>query len=309
MAWFRCMVGAGNALELIVTCAAAFAGQTITCIDGTSTLTATCPSSSPYEITFKLPNYGTWTVSGTTGGQTYSESIVVQPYDVELINKIDITVDVYSAANDTISYTGLDGQTHTITTDVNGHASAMITILATGSTFTFTSNVAKNPSNLSQNYSKSIGLTSSTTTVNVMPDGEVLYWYGYKGSNQQAISTTNGWSFVYGITAPTYDINDVAMMPQTGSSGTTSGIGKNNTIPSGKIVHGIAKATNLVSGNGIMIGSLSVKELSDNNFIDTALVDTTNTVTHITITTSQTAYVIMAGVYGRQGYGYAFWIE
>lgn len=207
MAWFRCMVGAGNALELIVTCAAAFAGQTITCTDGTSTLTATCPSSSPYEITFKLPNYGTWTVSGTTGGQTYSESIVVQPYEVELFSQVDITVDVYSAANDTVSYTGLDGQTHTITTDSSGHATATITIMSSGSSLTFTSSVAKNPNNLSNAYSKAITLTSTTTSVYVMPNN-TKYWYGYNNGDLQIANTSNGWSGRTYIN-PSFDINSI----------------------------------------------------------------------------------------------------
>lgn len=188
MAWFRCMVGGGNALELIVTCSSQFAGKTITCTDGTSTLTATCPSSSPYEITFKLPNYGTWTVSGVISGQTYSESIIVQPYELELKSNIDLSVDVYSAANDTVSYTGLDGQTHTITTDSNGHASAIITIDPNGSTYTFLSSVAKNTTDLSSAYSKTIALTSTTSSIYIMPDHS-FYWYGYGYSDISALAS------------------------------------------------------------------------------------------------------------------------
>lgn len=82
MAWFLCNVGSGG-LELTVTCDSVFAGTTITCTDGTATLTKTCPSSSPYVVKFSLPNDGTWTVSGTYSGETYSTSATIDT-DVDL---------------------------------------------------------------------------------------------------------------------------------------------------------------------------------------------------------------------------------
>lgn len=60
---FRCTLASGGALILTVTCDSAFAGQTITCTDGTTTLTQICPSTSPYTVEFKIPNVGTWTIS------------------------------------------------------------------------------------------------------------------------------------------------------------------------------------------------------------------------------------------------------
>ena len=189
MAYFDCTIGSAGELSipLVVTCTANFAGQTITCSDGTTTLTGTCPSASPYEVTFELPNTGTWTVSGTISGQTYSDSILVNEFDAELVDIIDITVDVYSAASDTVSYLGVDNQTHTITTDSTGHASATITIEGHGSSLTFESSVAKDPSNLSNNYTKTIALTSATTSIYVMPD-KALYWYG---NELNTITTTD----------------------------------------------------------------------------------------------------------------------
>lgn len=189
MAYFECIIGngtgTGTGIPLIVTCASAFAGLTITCTDGTTTLTDTCPSSSPYEITFNLPNTGTWTVSGVISGTTYSESVVVDSFDVELKYTIEKTVTVYSAANDTVSYTGLDGATHTITTNSSGVGSATITIDPSGSTFTFKSSVAKNPSSLSSNYTKSITISSSTSSISVCPTG-AIFWYGYKAKAMSA---------------------------------------------------------------------------------------------------------------------------
>lgn len=61
---FRCTIASGGeGLTITVTCDSALAGATITATDGTTTLTKTCPSSSPYEVVFNLPNGGTWTIS------------------------------------------------------------------------------------------------------------------------------------------------------------------------------------------------------------------------------------------------------
>lgn len=68
---FECtLANSGGALILTVTCDSDFAGQTIACTDGTTTLTQTCPSSSPYTVEFKIPNAGIWTVSCGTDSTT-----------------------------------------------------------------------------------------------------------------------------------------------------------------------------------------------------------------------------------------------
>lgn len=80
MLLFECtLASAGGALILTVTCDSALAGQTITCTDGTTTLIQTCPSASPYNVEFKIPNGGTWTVSSGTD----STSVVI-PDAIEL---------------------------------------------------------------------------------------------------------------------------------------------------------------------------------------------------------------------------------
>ena len=86
MAYFHCLIGGGSSgggLTLTVTCDSQFAGTTITCTDGTTTLTSTCPSASPYEVEFEIPNGGTWTVSGTISGSTFTASIDI-PEELEL---------------------------------------------------------------------------------------------------------------------------------------------------------------------------------------------------------------------------------
>lgn len=84
MAYFDCqIVQGGGGVILTVTCSPTFAGVAITATDGTTTLTATCPSSSPYEVEFKLPNAGTWTISGVISGTTVSTNVVI-PSSAEL---------------------------------------------------------------------------------------------------------------------------------------------------------------------------------------------------------------------------------
>lgn len=188
MAYFHCLIGGGSSgggYELTVTCDSAFAGTTITCTDGTTTLTQTCPSSSPYEVVFEIPNGGDWTISGTTGGHTVSTGVSI-PTSAELIATIQQTVTIYSAKEDTISYVDIDGATQTITF-ASGESSKQVTIEieASGSSITFTSGVAKDPSNLSNDYSKTVTITSNTTEVYIMPDG-AIYWYGNEIVEMQA---------------------------------------------------------------------------------------------------------------------------
>ena len=87
MAYFHCLIGGGSSgggYTLTVTCDPDFAGTTITCTDGVTTLTSTCPSASPYEVEFDIPNGGAWTVSGIVSGSTCTASIDI-PDELELI--------------------------------------------------------------------------------------------------------------------------------------------------------------------------------------------------------------------------------
>ena len=82
---FRCTLASGGALVLTVTCDYRFSGSLITCTNGTKTYTRTCPSTSPYEVTFSSISIGTWTVSGEFEGVIYSEQIVISNFTLNLL--------------------------------------------------------------------------------------------------------------------------------------------------------------------------------------------------------------------------------
>ena len=92
---------------------------------------------------------------------------------------------IHSAANDTI-YMMKDGSPVVLTTtDSNGVGTLDFTQFDDGVTYTLYSSVAKDPNNLSNDYSKDIRITKSkygcTTEAYLMPDAvKTLYWYGYE---------------------------------------------------------------------------------------------------------------------------------
>ena len=80
MALFRCTYSqGGGGYTLTVTTDSALSGATVTATDGTTTLTTTFTSSSPYTAEFSIPNGGTWTITSGTASQN-----VTIPSSVEI---------------------------------------------------------------------------------------------------------------------------------------------------------------------------------------------------------------------------------
>lgn len=91
---------------------------------------------------------------------------------------LDDTIQIYSAAEDDV-YIINNGVTIPLChTDSTGLGFVSKDKLPVG-TYTIYSSVAKNPSSLSDAYSKSVTVTSGTTEIYLMPEGSILYWYGY----------------------------------------------------------------------------------------------------------------------------------
>ena len=232
---------------MTVTCDSDFAGTTITCTDGVTTLTETCPSSSPYEVVFEIPNGGDWTISGVVSGQTVSTGVSI-PTSATLIAFVHQTVTIYSAKEDTITYTDIYGDTQT-EVFATGQTSKQITvdIEPSGNSITFTSGVAKDPSNLSNYYSKTVTITSNTTEVYLMPDN-TLYWWGYNSATNPiiAINSSDGWD--YTSSGYTFNKNNVS------ASGTQNyaGVCATNKIRSTKF-HGIGFGNGYWGPNNLII--------------------------------------------------------
>lgn len=186
MAYFECTtgIGAGGGATITVTYNSSFYNKTMTCSNGTKTYTKTTTSSGSTE--FKVSDEGTWTITCNGVSRTV---LVTLNYSTQMA--VTKTVTVYGAAGATISFTDAVGS-KTVTLDNSGQGSVSITFIPPSQSITFTdTNKAKNPNNLSQNYSKAITITDSTTEVAIMPveRSKIVYWYGYNDSNIVGINS------------------------------------------------------------------------------------------------------------------------
>lgn len=88
---------------------------------------------------------------------------------VEIYAKItNVTVKIYGAANETIKITPTSGSAISVQTDANGYAG--IETLACGSYIVEGSE---------SGYSKTVTISKDTKELYAMPNGTIVYWYGY----------------------------------------------------------------------------------------------------------------------------------
>ena len=172
-----------SAILNISTSASSLYGKTITIKKG-STVVGTTAFSAQGSATYTVHETGTYTCEceGYSGSVTVSAETTYN-VTINTVETFTVTVDIYSAASDTLSYTD-DNGAQTVTTDSTGKATG-VSITITEQTpghaeITFTSSVAKDPSNLSNYFSKSVTMTSGTTEIYVMPDTTIIYWFGWK---------------------------------------------------------------------------------------------------------------------------------
>ena len=301
MAYFHCLIGGGSSgggYELTVTCDADFAGTTITCTDGVSTLTATCPSASPYEVVFEIPNGGNWTISGVVSGQTVTTGVNI-PTTATLEAIIQKTITIYSAKEDTVTYTDIYGDTQT-EVFASGQTSKQISvdIEASGSSITFTSGVAKNPSDLTAYYSKTVTITSNTTDVYLMPEN-ALYWWGYESSNFENAVTANGWSSSFTLVNATHNTNEISL---SSANNQICAVG-NKTAVSGSSMIYIHQGVTAQGGNYGGFEKSSSKSLTFSN--PTLAISSSMTKYTVSIDSYQVAYTGS----NRSAKLYAMWYE
>lgn len=174
---FRCVLasGGGDGADLIVTCSPNFAGSVITCTDGISyTKTQTCPSSSPYEVTFESIPTGTYTISGVISGQTFSTTKTILDFDAELNDIPDgATVTPTDDIQIWLHCANIWDKSYTTITQVLNDASTLQALIASNNaadymarSTTWASNVTSNQSAMSyiglNNYCSNALLDNST---------------------------------------------------------------------------------------------------------------------------------------------------
>lgn len=280
-------------------------GATVSCSKtGEATMYAT---GSPY--TFTVHSSGTWTITGVLNGVTITENVTIntsgQTESVYFQNTIE--VDLYSAASDTVSFTDETGS-KTATTDSTGKAEGVSITYSRfkNNAIQFTSSVAKNPSDLTADYTKLIYLDANTTEVKVMPE-DSLYWYGYQ-NNIETVNNANGWADIgsRAYLTPTYGTNKVTL---SANNSENCAIGSSNLVSFNKI-HGIVKSTLLKDGTGLYIRSGANKQTgwtTGSTVTGQIVTDTIQKITHEETQSNGVCGIIAASA--RVGEAYALWYK
>lgn len=314
MAFFDCVVGGGSSTATItVSYDSSFYNKTITCSNGSKTYTATTTSSG--STTFKVNDEGTWTI--TCNGVSTTVEVVLN-YTAQLA--VTKTYTIYGAVGATITFTDITGS-KTVTLDSNGAGSAQITFIPPSQNIVFTdTNVAKNPNNLSESYSKTIAVTNDMSAIYVCPD-KALYWWGYMKEVEACVGG-NGWSGRFPLTAPTFSTNSVTIA--TSYNGNPSdfkqcGVANPSPIDLTNFAH--VKSISTSGGtttdgvcvlpsnskylNSLTVGGSLAEKATQNGtqsgnywFVDLSIANI-----------SQTAYVSFQNMAGASNTLYALWIE
>ena len=281
-------------------------GATCTCSKGGTSYTAT---GSPY--TFTVTESGTWVVSVTYSGTTKTQNVsITTSGQTESVNMVteSKTLTIYSAVEDLISFTDATGTSRTEQL-ATGQSSKSITfpINKFGNTsITFTSSVAKDPNNLSNYYSKTVSINSSTTEVYLMPNDNALYWYGFISSNLENCSSANGWTAYATYVNPTYNKNDVNLYASSNSS--SCSIGTKNKVTATSLHVIVKKLSGGSGGSNIGIGVVA-KEATGANATYKVETESSSDVYLHTSFESVESYSYAIAVNQRQIQISAYWYE
>ena len=185
------------------------------------------------------------------------------------------------------------------TTDNDGIGTVDWSSLPKGN-ITLYNTVAKDPDNLSNDYSKTVAITENTTEIYLMPDN-VLEWFGWESSNLESVSTANGWSSSVTLSNPTYNVNDVTIAP---SDPGRQGIGSKYPI----MATSMKVIAKLTSGDQITMQAMSLKTTDDGSAPSANITSGSNTLYQINNLTGS-HYALVHGTNGRQGKVSAIWHE
>lgn len=213
----------------------------------------------------------------------------------------------FSAANDIVTYKDSNNNDVVFAiTDEDGYAKVDYSAIPSG-TYTLYSSVAKDPDNLSNAYSKSVTISNATTSIYLMPNNNVLYWYGYTSSNWEDMITSNGWTYGANLVAPTHNTNDIYYsINGTGLVGS----GTKNTIAltSASKVKTVYKVTN----TSISVQATKAKEPTGgaNVMVSSDFSSTSLALGELDVSSaSQDGYVEIYANSSRTAHLYAIWYE
>lgn len=176
------------------------------------------------------------TYDNTTSGLNATDAQSALDELTDKVNNSGRLVTIYSAASDTIYYYDSDNnKVDVCSTKSNGVGRCTLPV----GDITLYSTIAKNPSDQSVQYSKSITVSSDTSSVILMPDGQILYWYGYNNGMQQ-MNSSNGWTYGgWTLSGGSWQANSIYL--SVSSEVTAVGIGSTNKIEAGKVVSVVAR--------------------------------------------------------------------
>lgn len=218
----------------ITTTATSLAGKTVELytVDGVKVTQSSFSDSLSCIISISIPVGNYYLLCD---GFKYEVSIIAQGNTIT-VNfdeaTYPVTFTVEGANEDNITITGNDITPINVifaTSQTSKSVTMTLTPVTNGKSFTFTSSVAKDTTNGTSNYTKSIVLNKSTTSVKCMPNG-ALYWYG-----NECIGKTGGWD------TKTYHMNgsggsftkqtdSIKCTGSTNDSGGCCGVSTNNKV-------------------------------------------------------------------------------
>lgn len=283
-----------------------FRGLSLTCSQtGGSTITKTAPSSGN-TMSFYPDATGTWEITGTYSGQSYSTgeitvSSLSTAVSANLQTYIVATVTLHGAVGATISYVDVTGlQTKAL--DENGECANVVVKCDPSNPYVsfVDTNKSKLPEDLTKSYFKRVEITDALTDIYIMPENS-LYWYGYEGSKLQDISSANGWSFSgYTFNAPTRNANKITL---TASAQKLSGIASSELASSGTVAYAILQG---VTGSSNTYGAVAgyKKDFSAYNVTD--ITSSSLQTLNVTITTND-KYIAVASSNNRASDCHGLW--
>ena len=147
---------------------------------------------------------------------------LIVPVEMQFYGRHEAAVDIiHSAAYDTVYYYDANSvERQLCVTDENGNGTVDWSEMEPG-IYTFYSTVAKNPDNLTEEYSRTVKITRTTTEVYLMPVNS-LYWNGFRSADLKAgVSTDDPIRTGYNasnLIAPVFNANNINMTSQSNKS-------------------------------------------------------------------------------------------